>query len=241
VTDSGSSRPMPLSPAAYPGETELSVATVTWGPGIPDESSLRLLSNPSGKRVLQLGVGCGHNAVSLALAGAKVIAVDPDIAAIEKARSFADTHEVKVELHHGDPAEIPFIRADQIDNAFSVFTLHRVDDLDRVLRQVNRVLRTGGSFTCSLPHPAWAMVDHNGFGPSRIQRAYGDGGEHEIDGITMTTRSIANIISAFGRANFRIDALLEPYARADTAGAFWSETLNIVPAALIVRGRKDGV
>ena len=241
MTDFGSAPTLPTTPASFPGRAELPTDVVVWGPDIADESTLKLIGNPSGKRILQLGVARGHSAVALALAGARVIVVDPDIRAIEEARALADLHEVKIELHHGDLAEIPFIRADAIDNALSVFALHRIDDVDRLLRQVNRVLRTGGSFTCSLPHPVWAMIDHNAFGPPRILRSYGDGSEQIIDGVTMYPRGVADIVAAFGRANFRVDTILEPIARPDAPSEFWSETMALVPATLIVRGRKDGV
>lgn len=231
MTDFGSPRPTAAPTSSFPGRAELPLDTVTWGPDLPGDDALRLITSPKGKKILQLGVGLGHNAVSLALAGAHVIAVDNDISRIDAARQLAEVNEVKVELHHGDLADLAFVRADQIDLALSVYALAKADDFDRVLRQVNRVLRTGGAFTVSLPHPAWLMLDHEpGTGP-RVARRYGENTPQDVDGVSIHSRSIAELFSSFARANFRVDALLEPEARSGR---------SVVPSTVILRGKKDG-
>ena len=233
MNDSGSPRPAAApSSNSFPGRAELPLDTVTWGPDLPGDDVLRLISSPKGKKILQLGVGLGHNAVSLALAGAHVIVVDNDISRIDAARQLAEVNEVKVELHHGDLADLAFVRADQIDLAVSVYALSQAEDFDRVLRQVNRVLRTGGAFTVSLPHPAWLMLDHDPANTARVVRRYGGNTPLEIDGLEIHSRSIGDLFSSFSRANFRVDALLEPEGRSGR---------GVVPSTIIIRGKKDGV
>jgi SAM-dependent methyltransferase len=215
---------------------------VTYGPDIDDERSLRLLGNADGRRVLILGTGHGHNVVALARQGAHVIGIDTDPANIEATRDLAEAHEVRVELHQGDLAELAFVRADAIDIALSTFELGRVPDIDRVLRQVNRVLRTGSALTCSLPHPASLMLEESVTGTPRVARPYGDPtpitvGEHRV-----RARGIAELFSSFGRANFRVDSLLEPESRRSSSPSqFWADSMTQVPATLILRGRKDGI
>lgn len=232
MTDFGSSRPSAGPAGSFPGRAELPLDTITWGPDLPGDDVLRLVTSPKGRKILQLGVGLGHNAVGLALAGAHVIAVDHDLTRLDAARQLAEVNEVKVELHHGDLADLAFVRADQIDLALSVYALARVDDLDRVLRQVNRVLRTGGAFTVSLPHPAWLMLDHDPTGPARVAHRYGEPTPQDIDGVDVHPRSIGDLFGSFARANFRVDALLEPEARSGRGA---------VPSTIIMRGKKDGV
>ena len=232
----------PTSPALFPGTAALTTDVVTYGPDIDDERSLRLLGNPEGRRVLVLGTGFGHNVVALARQGAHVIGVDTDLANLEATRDLAESLEVRVELHQGDLAELAFDRADTIDIALSVFELGRVPDLDRVLRQVNRVLRTGSALTCSLPHPASLMLDDAVPGTPRVTRTYGEPSAIRIGETRVHPRGIAELFSAFGRANFRVDTLLEPVAeQRSTPSEFWAESMAKVPATLILRGRKDGV
>ncbi len=231
----------PTPVAAFPADAELPTDVVVYGPDIPDESSLRLLGPPEGKRLLVLGAGRGHTAVALAAQGAHVIVVDAHHPRLEAARGLADAHEVRLELHHGDLAELAFVRADTVDAAISVHELGRVEDLDRVLRQVNRVLRTGAQLVCSLPHPAHLMLDDSEPGPPRVVRPYAERSPRSVGELTVHPRTVADVFSAFHRANFRVDTLLEPPVCHDLPSPFWSETMTLVPATLVVRGRKEGV
>jgi SAM-dependent methyltransferase len=231
----------PVPVAAYPAHAELPLDAVAYGPDIPDESGLRLLGPTDGRRLLVLGAGRGHVPVALARQGAHVIVVDAELERLDAARDLAEEHEVKLELHHGDLAELAFVRADTVDAALSVFELGRVDDLDRVLRQVNRVLRTGSALVCSLPHPAHLMLDDSEPGPPKVVRPYADPSARAVDGGQVHPRTIAEVFAAFGRANFRVDHLLEPPVAHAVPSPFWTETTTLVPATLVVRGRKDGV
>lgn len=230
----------PVPVAVFPAQAELPLDVVVYGPDIPDESTLRLLGAIEGKRLVMLGVGRGHTAVALARQGAHVIVVDGHLDRLEAARTLAEEHEVKLELHHGDLAELAFVRADTVDAALSVHELGRTEDLDRVLRQVNRVLRTGSAMVCSFPHPAHLMLDDAEPGPPRVVRAYADRATRTVSDARVHPRTIAEVVTSFGRANFRVDALLEPSVHHDEPSAFWTETMTLVPTTLIVRGRKDG-
>ncbi len=233
----------PLSAATgFPNsDPELPDDTVSYGPEINDERELRLLGTPDRKRVLVLGSGGGRAPVVLARSGAHVIVVDNDHRALDAARGRAEQHECRLELHQADLAELAFIRADTVDLALSVYELGRQSDLDRVLRQVHRVLRTGSAFVCSFPHPAYLMLDPAADDPFRVVHRYLDrAGRAENDGVVFP-RSIAEIFGSFARANFRIDALLEPgLEERDRQGPHWSEAMRRVPATLVIRARKEG-
>src|SRR5215210_488633 len=158
---------------ASPGGRDLPTDVVTYGPDVAREDTLKLLGHVEGKRILDLGCGAGHNAIALARQGAKVIAVDESSDEVAEARSACERERVKVELHHAPLAELAFIRADTIDAVLSVWGLAPVDDLDRVFRQVDRVLRPEHPIVLSLPHPAFVMVDVDD-PERRIIRSYWD-------------------------------------------------------------------
>ena len=235
--------PEPSAAAAFPaGDHGLPSDVVSYGPDIPDESSLRLLGSLDAKRVVVLGAGGGHAAVALAGQGAHVIVIDPDHDALEHARDLAERHERRLELHHGDLAELAFIRADTVDAALSVYELGRVGDLDRVLRQVHRVLRTGATLVCSLPHPAFCMLDAGADDPFRITHGYLDRSARTDGDVAVYPRSVAEVFAGLHRANFRVDHVLEP-APTDSVvrSPFWSEAMTRVPATLVIRARKEGI
>jgi SAM-dependent methyltransferase len=161
---------------------------LSYGPGAPRESELRLLGPLAGKRVLVLGCTDPATPVALATQDAKVVAVEPSAERAEAARAQSDAAGVKVELHEVDFADLAFVRADTIDAAVAVLALAEVADLDRVFRQVHRVLRAQGPLVLSLPHPAATLAD----------------------GGSWFDRSVADVFSSLARTSFGVDVLLEP-------------------------------
>ena len=72
-------------------------------------------------------------------------------------------------------------------------------------------------------------------------RPYADRSPISVGEERVHPRTIAEVFSSFARANFRVDSLLEPPVQHDEPSPFWTETMSLVPATLVVRGRKDGV
>ncbi len=232
--------------AAAPLGGDLPTDVASYGADIPTEASLRLLGNLEGKRVLDLGCGAGHAAVSFARQGAKVLAVDPSTAQLDAARDAAERAEVRIELIHAGPAELAFVRADAIDAVWSAMALAEVPDLDRVFRQVHRVLKPEAPLVFSLPHPAFAMFDPTAELPLHVRRAYHDraplrwprGDEDVVD----HPRTIAEVFTGLVRANFRVDTILEPQpTRQPPHSQAWTDVMAWVPATVIFRARKEGI
>jgi SAM-dependent methyltransferase len=177
-----------------------------------NDDELKLLGNLAGKRVLELGCSDAHAAITVAAHGAHVIAIAGSPDAHDRARAAIEAAEAKVELHRGDLADLAFIRADTVDAAFSDGALREVDDLDRVFRQVHRVLKTDAALVVSFPHPIYELVQerHSYFDRSGNRRTVGD------------------LFASLDRAHFVVDTLLEP----DTGAG--------LPLRLVLRGRKLG-
>lgn len=207
-----------------------------YGPDLPTEADLKLLGRLDGKRVLELGCGGGPSSVALARQGAKVIAVESSPEQVQHARRLCEQEHVTVELHQGDLADLAFVRADTVDAALSIYALGMVEDLDRVFRQVHRVLKPDAPFVVSLPHPAWrARDDRTWWDRSPIDWA--DGTERGAD----YPATISHVFTSLTRANFRVDTLLEPAPPRTTARSrWWDQAMDRVPSTLIIRARKEG-
>jgi len=229
-----------------PEELEVIPETVTYAPGGPTEADLRLIGDVSGKRVLDLGSGNGKNAIALARQGAHVIAVDRSIAQLTRARKLAATTDVRVEWHECDASDLAFLRADSIDLVLAAGVLGEVEDIDRLFRQVHRVLRPGSPFVFSFDHPmALAVgreVDAPGtlpLGALEVRRSYFDMTPVEIthDGerIHVWPRTIADVFASAHRAGYRVELLLEP----EPLGATGSGP--DIPTVIVWRARKEGV
>lgn len=217
--------------------------TVVFGPDIADESDLRFIGATEGRRILELGVGNGRNAVALARGGARVIAVDPDADRVARARELAARHDVSVEFHHADLAEIAFLRADTIDLVLSVHALAAVADTDRVFRQAHRVLRTECPLVLALPHPALNLVDPTAPDPRRIVGSWFDARprRHGSDDTTYPV-TFSGLFGGLFRAGFRVETVAEPPPiETGPRSPWWSDVMRLVPATLVVRARKVGL
>jgi len=218
---------------------------VQYGPDLPSEADLRLCGDLTGKRVLDLGCGAGENAVTMASAGAHVIAVDVSPAQLALGKRLAEAAEIRVEWHHSDAADLAFLRADSIDLALAAGVVHEIEDLDRLLRQVHRVLRPGAAFVFSHDHPMRLTVARDDTGPGalplgrlEVRRSYFDPSpivtKREDEPIQVWPRPIADVFSALHRAGYRVDVLLEPEPVQS------SDPGPATPTVVIWRARKEG-
>ena len=178
----------------------------------------------------------------MARQGAKVIVVDSSAERLTAARRLAEAADVRVEFHHGDLADLAFVRGDQIDQALAVYSLAAVDDISRVFRQVHRVLRTEAPFVISLPHPIELICSDETAGAPRLQRSAFDrspiiGGQF---GPTVIPHRMTDVFTELVRSNFRPDALLEP-ADGDVSSGASAERRRWIPSTVIIRGRKQGI
>jgi ubiquinone/menaquinone biosynthesis C-methylase UbiE len=190
--------------------------TISYGPNVADDAELRLCGELAGKRAIELGIARPSNAVDLAVAGAKTIAIDPDAERISAARAAAQRAEVHVECHANQLADLGDVTSASVDLVLAVHSLDRVEDINRLFRQVHRVLRPGCSFVVAIAHPVAAMFDHDG----NLQARYG-----------ARQPTWSELYMAFERTNFHIDALHELAGTDRTA---------VAPVTMVLRARKQG-
>lgn len=219
---------------------------IEYGYGVTD-SDIRLIGNVDTKRVLVLGAGELLSPITLAHAGAHVIVVDPSTERMSMTRKLATEQEARVEFHEGEFADLAFLRADSIDTVFSPLVLDEIEDLDRVIRQSQRVLRTGGTMVVSFEHPLARMVESDdiptpgvlSMSTPRITRSFFDTSDYETSRngqhVTVFPRSIAHIHELFMRHGFKVDSICEPVPEQS------SESVVMVPPVVVFRARKEGL
>ncbi len=229
----------------YQRKGRLGTESAHYGPDIPDERELRLLGHLEGRRVLELGCGAAQCSIAFSRAGATAIGIDASAVQIAHARRLAEEAEVKIELRHGDMADLAFLRADSIDVAFSAYAFQYVEDLNRVFRQVHRVLRVGALLVFSLPHPAYFPIDEESGTPPRVARSYFDRSpeRYSWEGVAFTAyhHTFADLYMGLARASYRVDLILEPEPVPGAPRSwFWHDAMDWVPRTIIVRARKEG-
>jgi len=222
---------------AFPLAADRSVDHYELGPDLPTLER-RLIGDVEGSRVLDLGCGMGHGAVALARQGAKVIAVEPDPTQVAHARELAEQHLVRIELHQADLAELAFVSSASVDLVLSAFSLAAVDDLDRVFRQVHRILQPEAPFLLTLPHPFTLLARAAGDGSVRVDRPF-TAGSPLGEGPTLTyPHQFAGLHTSLTRANFRVDVVLEP--ESEPRGRWRTPLTGWIPSTLVLRARKEG-
>jgi len=191
---------------------------ISYGANVADDGELRLCGDVAGKRVIELGVSSPPNAVTMALAGAKAIALDPDARSITALRAAAERSEVRVECHQGDLADLGFATSASVDLVVASHTLNASDDLPRLLRQVHRVLKPGAPFVVATTHPVAVMFEQE----RTATHIYAHG-----------VTSFGDLYMAFERSNFHLDMVCELNDRRVRD--------PLCPSVLVVRARKQGV
>ncbi|MFM9083979.1 MAG: class I SAM-dependent methyltransferase, partial [Actinomycetota bacterium] len=192
---------------------------ISYGTDVVDDLELRVCGDVRNKRALELGIhGATPNGIILARKGARVVTVDPRRDAIQRARHAAAEHEVSVEFHESDPADLGSLMSASVDLAVSVHQITHDTDIARLFRQVHRVLRPEAGFVFAIVHPAAAIFDRN---DPTARRRYGD-----------SSPTIGELAMALQRTNFAVDVMHElmPTNRPDA----------VVPSTLVVRARKLG-
>lgn len=186
---------------------------ITFGSDLPGDDELRLCGDlAGGRRAIELGVSDNINAIAFALAGAKSIAVDPDPTRIESLRATAASHDLHIECHVAELADLGFATSGSVELVVADHTLVDVDDLGRLLRQVHRVLKPSHPFVLAVEHPFDEVIRDD-------TRSYGTG-----------ARTVGEWFTALARANFRVDTVHELGTNGE----------HRAPTTLVLRARKEG-
>jgi SAM-dependent methyltransferase len=99
-----------------------------------------------GKDVLEIGCGLGTDGLEFARNGARYTGVDLSPRSVELAREHFDLFGAEGEFLVADAERLPF--ADEsCDHVYSFGVIHHSPDIEAIVREIERVLRPGGTFT----------------------------------------------------------------------------------------------
>lgn len=108
--------------------------------------------DPRGVRVLDVGCGDAGVLIAFAEAGARASGIEPYERSVERGRVRAEEHGVEVDLRTGVAESLPFA-----DGSFDLVVLdnvlEHVQDRDKTLAEIRRVLRPDGTLYLVTPKP----------------------------------------------------------------------------------------
>lgn len=105
----------------------------------------RLALKPGELRVLDVGCGGGLLSEPFAALGCRVTGVDRSIPTLGAARLHAEKSRLDIQYQEASAESLPF-DAEAFDVVICCDVLEHVDDLDKVIGEISRVLKPGGVF-----------------------------------------------------------------------------------------------
>jgi SAM-dependent methyltransferase len=195
-------------------------AGFVWGPEGLREEDLAVLGDVRslrGRRTLEVGSGAGQCSRWLRSRGAESYGVDLSERQLDHGLRLDERTGVAVPSVCGTATDLPF-RDGTFDLVFSSFgALQFVADGARMVGEVARVLRPGGTFAFSITHPIrWSMPDDAGPDGLLVSSSYWDRTpyvEESDDGTPRYVehhRTLGDWVALLAAAAFRITALHEP-------------------------------
>ena len=146
-----------------------------WGPEGVDESTVRLLGEVAGRRVLEIGCGAAQCARWLRTQGASPVGVDLSLRQLQHSRRIDDATGVEVPVACATATALP-VRSESVDLACSAFgAFSFIIDIDVAMAETARVLVPGGRLVISVVHPArWMFPDDPSSRGLTVSRSYFD-------------------------------------------------------------------
>ena len=125
-------------------------------------ASFQIIGEVAGLRVLDLACGEGHNTRILARKYADVTGIDNSRRLLALAKSEEDREPLNIEYLLRDADSLNDISDDSFDLVTCFMALHDIENYDKAVGEVARVLKMDGRFVFSIPHPCFETVTVNG-------------------------------------------------------------------------------
>jgi 2-polyprenyl-3-methyl-5-hydroxy-6-metoxy-1,4-benzoquinol methylase len=218
----------------------------------------RLLGDPRGQRILDVGCGNGLMTRRLASLGADALGVDVSESMLDRARAYTTEHDARIEYRLVDCTDEAAIRAlgeAQFDGAIACMVLMDMAEIRPLFRGLGYVLKPGAPFVFAVMHPAF----NNGGTRLIAERDTLSGefayslnvqrylSEETTRGVAITgqpqqqphfMRPLHSLVGAGFEAGFVLDGLEEPAFRVRGApgAAVWDNVAEL-PPVLVARMR----
>ena len=122
---------------------------------------LRLMNIKKGEPVLDLACGQGFFSREFFKSGARVIGVDLSDKLVEIAKKESPK---EIDFHVSDASSLPFVEKNSTDKVVIVLSIQNMKDLNPVLKECGRVLKSKGKLLLVLNHPAFRTPHESSWG-----------------------------------------------------------------------------
>ena len=129
--------------------------------GLNNPATFKLIGNLKSLVVLDLACGEGYNTRILARKGAKVTGVDFSEKLIRFAKQREDVERLGICYKVMDAAELVKFANNHFDLVTCFMSLQDIKNFKKAISEVARVLKEGGRFIFSIPHPCFEKIRLN--------------------------------------------------------------------------------
>lgn len=136
-------------------------------------AAFKLIGNVKGQLVLDLACGEGYNTRMLARKGAKVIGIDFSTKLLELARLEEAKEKLGIDYYFSDAADLSKFPGNHFDLVTCFMALQDVENYEKAISEVARILKNKGRFVFSIPHPCFEVIVENGNRISAATRYFG--------------------------------------------------------------------
>jgi SAM-dependent methyltransferase len=199
---------------------------------------------PPGRRTVDIGCGEGRLTRDLKALGHDIVGIDTSPSLVAAARKLDPSMDIRL----ADATALPFENA-SVDLAVAFMSLHDIDAMSAAVREVARVLESGGRFCLAIVHP---INSAGRFETSAADASFVIKGDYlatfgyhdavERDGLSMTFHSehrpIETYFRALEEAGLLVEALREPKVPDDAVVSESSRRWQRVPLFLHLRARR---
>ena len=167
---------------------------------LEENVTLDLIGDVRNQRVLDVGCGTGRYCELLAKKGANVVGIDPSAKMLEYAkRKITPNCRFELRLGRVEDASFP---SNHFNVVVSALTVGHIIELESVIREVSRIIKSGGSLIVSDIHPYWPISGHD-----YVEFFDGSGQEYRIPEYAHLFEEYWNL---FRRFKFSVEDVKEP-------------------------------
>jgi len=121
-------------------------------------ATFTLLGNVKGRLVLDLACGEGYNTRILGRKGAKVTGVDFSEEMIKLGEKEEKKQKLGIRYLLADASDLSQLPSSHFDIVTCFMSLQDIENLEKAVSEVARVLKHGGRFVFSIPHPCFETL-----------------------------------------------------------------------------------
>ena len=130
---------------------------------IIDPAIRQILGTVKSKHILDAGCGNGYLSRLLARQGARMVGVDTSEEAIRMAKTAESNEPQDIEYHVASLCDLSAFGNNTFDVIVSNIVLNDLQDLDKAIAELHRVLKPGGKLVFSIMHPCFPSPPVHGW------------------------------------------------------------------------------